>query len=102
MRRLKELSDSLKVSDLHRALDGFARKYCPVFEQYGLSYHWSAMQSEYATDIIFNKQSNLGPLYESLVRTAIHSVKPENIATFLGRKLHPHYQGEMGNNFNIN
>jgi len=40
------------------------------------------------------------PLYENLVRTAIHSVKPENIATFLGKKLHPSYQGEMGNNFN--
>jgi hypothetical protein len=34
------------------------------------------------------------PLYDNLVRTAIHSVKPENIATFLGKKLHPNYQGE--------
>lgn len=98
--KAQELSDRLKVSDLHRALDGFARKYCPIFKQYGLSYHWSTMQSEYATDIIFKQQSALGPLYDSLVRTAIHSVKPENIATFLGRKLHPNYQGEMGNNFN--
>jgi predicted transcriptional regulator len=30
---------------------------------------------------------------------AIHSVKPENIATFLGKKLSPLYQDEMGNNF---
>ena len=28
-------------------------------------------------------------------------MKPGNIATFLGRKLHGNYQGEMGNRFNI-
>lgn len=98
--KAQELSDSVKVSDLHRALDGFARKYCPVFKQYNLSYHWSSMQTEYATDILFKKQTDLRTLYDTLIRTAIHSVKPENIATFLGRKLHPNYQGEMGNNFN--
>jgi hypothetical protein len=27
-------------------------------------------------------------------------VKPENVATFLGKKLHGNYQNEMGNNFN--
>jgi len=31
---------------------------------------------------------------------SIGRVKPENIATFLGRKLHVNYQGDMGNNFN--
>ncbi len=50
--------------------------------------------------LVFRKQADLKPLYDNLVRTAIHSVKPENIATFLGKKLHPNYQGEMGNNFN--
>ncbi len=27
-------------------------------------------------------------------------VKPENVATFLGKKLHGNYQDEVGNNFN--
>ena len=58
------------------------------------------MQVEYATDIVFKRQSELRTLYDQIVRTAIHSVKPENIATFLGRKLHFNYQGEMGNIFN--
>ncbi len=65
-----------------------------------LSYHWSIMQVEYATDIVFKKQADLRCLYEPLIRIAIHSVKPENIATFLGQKLHLNYQGEIGNNFN--
>src|ERR1019366_5452120 len=34
-------------------------------------------------------------------RTAIHTVKPDNIATFLGRKLNAQYASEMGNRFNI-
>ncbi|MDD3495657.1 MAG: hypothetical protein PHU11_07215, partial [Dysgonamonadaceae bacterium] len=36
-----------------------------------------------------------------LVATAIHTVKPENIATFLGHKLDPRYEGEVGNNYNV-
>lgn len=93
-------ADTIRVRNLHKALDMFAQRYCPIFKEYGLSYHWSIMQVEYATDIIFKKQSDLKPLYDSLIRTAIHSVKPENIASFLGRKLHLNYQGEVGNNFN--
>jgi len=98
--KAQELSDSIKVSDLHRVLDGFAQKYCPVFQEYGLTYHWSTSQVEYATDIVFKRQEDLRLLYDQIVRTAIHSVKPENIATFLGRKLHANYQGDLGNNFN--
>jgi len=55
---------------------------------------------EYATDIAFKRQSDLNLIYDHIVRTAIHSVKPENIASFLGQKLYMKYQGEMGNNFN--
>ena len=98
--KAQQLSDSIKALDLHRALDGFARKYCPVFQEYGLTYHWSTMQVEYATDLVFKRQADLRLLYDQIVRTAIHSVKSENIATFLGRKLHGNYQGDIGNQFN--
>jgi hypothetical protein len=59
------------------------------------------MQQEYATDIVFKKQEDLKPLYEDLIATAIHTVKPANIATFLSQKIHANYEGEMGNNYNI-
>jgi hypothetical protein len=39
------------------------------------------------------------PVYEELVRTAIHTVEPENLATFLGRKLDERFEGEIGNDF---
>jgi hypothetical protein len=44
-------------------------------------------QCEYATDIVFSRQADLQSIYGNLVRTAIHTVKPDNVATFLGRKL---------------
>ena len=64
-------------------------------------YHWSVDQCEYATDIVFKRQADLAAIYGNLTRTAIHTVKPDNIATFLGRKLNPQYEGEVGNRFNI-
>lgn len=95
----QKIVGKLKVDLIHRILDQFARQFCPVIEKFNQRYHWSVMQAEYATDIVFNRQQDLRNLYDHLTRTAIHTVKPENVATFLGRKLHGNYQDEMGNNF---
>jgi hypothetical protein len=70
-------ADEFRVEILHRKLDGFANRYCPVVKQFDLNYHWSLDQVEFA----------------------IHTVKPDNSATFLGRKLNGNYQDEMGNRF---
>jgi hypothetical protein len=96
----QKLANEFGVERLHRKLDGLADRYCPVVKRYGLSYHWSLDQVEFATDIVFRQQSDLQAIYERLTRTAIHTVKPDNIATFLGRKLNANYQDEMGNRFN--
>ena len=98
-KRAQKLADGFRVETLHRKLDEFADRYCPVVKQFELSYHWSLDQVEFATDIVFRRQSELQAIYERLTRTAIHTVKPDNIATFLGRKLNGNYQDEMGNRF---
>ena len=95
----QKLADEFRVEMVHRKLDSFADRYCPVVKQCGLDYHWSLDQVEFATDIVFRKQSDLQAIYERLTRTAIHTVKPDSIATFLGRKLNGNYQDEMGNRF---
>ena len=59
------------------------------------------MQTEYATDIVFKSQQRLQEIYSELTATAIHTVKPDNIATFLGQKVDPRYQGEIGNNYSV-
>jgi len=97
--RAQELADSFRVDRLHHRLIRFARMFCPVIQRFRSGYHWSLMQVEYATDIVFKRQDDLRALYESLIRTAIHTVKPEHVATFLGRRLNGNYQGEVGNDF---
>ena len=99
--KAQELSDNLSIEKIQRKLDEFAWRFCPVYKDYHLHYHWSIMQSEYATDIVFNRQADLQKIYSELVATAIHTVKPENIATFLGHKLDDRFQGEIGNNYNV-
>jgi hypothetical protein len=66
-----------------------------------VQYHWSVDQCEYATDVVFKRQAGLAAIYGTLTRTAIHTVKPDNIATFLGKKLSPQFEGESGNRYNI-
>lgn len=98
--KAQKLADGLDVRELHRVLDRYARKCCPVLKQLATSYHWSIMQIEYATDIIFRDRNSLAPLYEAISRTAIHTVKPEHVATFLGRRLTGNFSAELGNDFN--
>lgn len=97
----QKISDGLNVEELHGILNRFAEQFCPVYKHFGQVYHWSIMQAEYATDIVFKRQSDLQQIYSGLIETAIHTVKPDNIATFLGRKLHGNYQDEMGNRYNV-
>jgi hypothetical protein len=97
--KAQQLSDNLQVKALHRRLDQLAKKFCPVIRHFPSGYHWTLMQVEFATDVVFKYQSDLRPLYETIIRTAVHAVKPQQVATFLGRKLHGTYQGEIGNDF---
>lgn len=53
--RAQELSDNIRVEDLHKVLDILAQRYCPVIKKYGLAYHWSIMQVEYATTVMGRK-----------------------------------------------
>ena len=70
-----------------------------MITQFRSGVHWSLMQVEYATDRVFHKRDVLRPLYEALSRTAIHAVKCEQVATFLGHRLTESYEGEIGNDF---
>ena len=99
--RAQQIADGLEIKHLHQRLDEFARLFCPIHQSFGVSYHWSVDQAEYSTDIVFKRQAELAAIYGNLTQTAIHTVKPDNIATFLGRKLHAQFEGEAGNRFNI-
>lgn len=97
--KAQKLADQFPVKQLHRMLDRSAKKFCPVISRFGSGVHWSTMQAEYATDVIFKDRDGLAPIYEELVRTLSHAVKPDNVAMFLGKRLDPRYQGELGGQF---
>lgn len=97
--RAQAISKEFSAEILNSALERYSAIYCPVAQALDLEYYWSINQLEYATDIVFHRQSDLSPIYQTLVRTAIHSVKPDNVATFLSRKLHDNFADELGNDF---
>ncbi len=95
-----ELAAGLDVAHLHAHLEAFAQRYCPFLQRLNLTVQWSLWQVEYATDLVFQQSADLQTFYPLLLETLIHTVKPDDIATFLGHKVHGNYQGEMGNRFN--
>lgn len=95
--RANELAAQFDVAHLQGKLDAFAQRYCPVVSELTLCYTWSVAQVEYATDIVFKDQATLQTCYPQRVERLIQAVKPADIATFFGRKLHGNYQDAMGN-----
>jgi CRP-like cAMP-binding protein len=94
--RAQELADTLKPDLLHRHLERYAQLCCPVLDVFGQTYHWSLMQAEYSTDLVFKSEQIVRALYEQLSREAVLSVKAEHVATFLGKKLTPQLAAEIG------
>ena len=97
--KAQEMADQLEVKQLHQRLDQWVEAYFPLLKHFPAGVHWSFMQVEFATDVVFQRQAEFQPLYQAIIREAVHSVKADQVATFLGRKLTAAYQDELGNDF---
>lgn len=97
--RAQQLSDALDVRELHHHLDAWVERFFPCLLIFKSRCHWSIMQCEYATDVIFKTPDGLAPLYDALVRSAVHVVKAEDVATFLGRELAKDKRHAIGSDF---
>lgn len=64
----------------------------------GLGYYWSASQSEYATDVLFDQAEQLQKLYPKFLRHAISTFQSPDVLRFLGRKV-PQSTGRPRANF---
>ena len=95
----QKLADSFSPDQLHQILDRYTAMCCPVLDVFPVGYHWSLMQVEYSTDLTFRSAQIMKPLYEELSRQAILSVKAEQVATFLGKKITPQLAQEIGSRF---
>src|SRR5256714_10925832 len=74
---LRMMADRLSPGRLHLVLDRYAAQCCPVLDIFRQSYHWSLMQVEYATDLVFRSVATLRPLYQHLARESVLSVGAE-------------------------
>jgi len=97
--RAQELADTLKPESFHKILDRYAEQCCPVLDVFVQRYHWSLMQVEYSTDLVFRSPQTLGPLYDELSRQAVLAVKAEQVSSFLGKMLTPQVAAEIGSRF---
>jgi hypothetical protein len=94
------LAAQLDLKALHAKLDEYARRYCPPVKSLNLTCKWGILQTEYATDLVFKDPAALQAFYPHLLELLILAVKPADIATFLGRKLHGNFQGAVESRLN--
>ena len=97
--RAQELAEGFSPDALHAILNGYAQQCCPILDVFAQTYHWSMMQVEYSTDLVFRSDTIMKSLYQELSRQAIFSVKAEQVASFLGKKLSPQLAQEIGSRF---
>ena len=85
--KAQSIANSLDAKDLQNKLDDLADLYCPAYKAItSTGYHWSLMQIEYATDIVFKDKKTLAPIYDNILKSVMHTITPNDVARFLGRK----------------
>lgn len=81
-----------------RALDALAKKlnpaHGPMFRGLGMSYYWSAFQTEWASHTAFTSSHALAAIYPQLTRGAIATFGSRDVPRFLGKRPDRRYQGE--------
>jgi len=64
--KAQELSDDIKVEDIHSAFDIFTSRYCPLPADWDLRFNYTIGQVEYSTDIVFTNSEALKPIYDNI------------------------------------
>jgi hypothetical protein len=100
--RAQRFADTMAQNNWPRILSAFARRVNPLLGNLlaGMGDYWVTDQAEYATDLIFKDRASLEAFYPKLLRHATLCLSAEDVLTFLGRKLHGNFQGEVLNDAN--
>jgi len=76
---------------MDRAGMGIARALNPIheeiFRRHRANYYWTIPSSEYATDVVFERQQDLQRLYPLMAGHAILNLSSPDVLRFLGRKI---------------
>jgi hypothetical protein len=79
-------------------LNRWAKQFQPLLGQRWLGdrdYYWVIDQAEFSTDLLFQDRAALAKLYPELLHHALRNFSAEDILTFLGRRLHARFDGEV-------
>jgi hypothetical protein len=101
-----ELSDPAKAQRIAnrfarlrwpKILERYARRVNPLLDRelQGASHYWVIDQAEYATDICFHDRDRLALVFRWLLEFALLTFSPQKIFSYLGRKWHERFDGEV-------
>jgi hypothetical protein len=90
-------ADRFASLDWVQRLDRLARAVNPLLPELlaPMTYHWVTAQAEYATDIVFKSHGGLRDLMPRLVEHSSLHFNAKDVMSFLGRKLHGKFEGEV-------
>jgi hypothetical protein len=94
----QRLADRFERLPWVRLLNRWARLVNPLLRQpwlRGQGYYWVLDQAEYSTDLLFTSPQALAELYPRLLDHAALHFSAQDLLTFLGRRLHPRFDGEV-------
>ena len=96
----QSLADAQLRTDWVALCEEFRRTYHPLHEKIGqplrgLSYYWTAPQTEFASDVLFREQATLDRLFPRLIRHGILNLGSEQVMRFLGKQLNGKFAGEV-------
>lgn len=101
--RAQRLMDRQLRLHLPRHLDRLARRLNPahgqMFRGDSLEYYWSIHQSEWASDVMFNRPASLAAVYPGLVRHAMTTIGSGQVMNFLGQEVSDQFAGEIVSDF---
>ena len=96
--KAQELAEGFARLPWTELLESWTRQVNPLLEQPWLSgknNYWVIDQAEYSTDVLFKSREHLAGLYPRLLDHAVVNFSAKDILTFLGRRLHPRFDGEV-------
>jgi hypothetical protein len=96
----QNLADAQLHTDWVALCEDLRQAYHPLHQKigrplHGLSYYWTAPQTEFASDVLFRDQATLERLLPRLVLHGILNLGSEQVMRFLGKQLNGKFEGQV-------
>lgn len=96
----QQLADEQLQTDWVSFCEELRRVYHPLHAEIGrplggLSYYWTAQETEYASDVLFRERAVLDRLFPRLVRHGMIQFNCSEVMRFLGKRLDANFTGKV-------